>query len=45
MREVWIADRTVMMLHFPSMQLKDQPAVRNQSLILAAMVHSTARSR
>lgn len=36
MRELRIADGAVMMLHVPTMQLKHQPAVRNEPLILAA---------
>lgn len=42
--EVGIADRTVMMLHIPAVQLKHQPAVRNEPLILrAAMVALTTK--
>jgi hypothetical protein len=36
--ELWIADWAVMMLHIPAMQLKYQPAVRNQPLILRPAV-------
>src|ERR1043166_1007128 len=43
MRKVRVADGTVMMFHIPTVQLKNQPAVRNESLILgAAMVALTA---
>ena len=43
-RDVWISDATMMMLHIPSVQLKNQPAVRNQPLILrAAMRTLTAK--
>ncbi len=36
----WIADATMVMFHVPSMQLKDQPAIRDQSLILRAAVRT-----
>ena len=43
-REVGIADGTVMMLHIPAVQLKNQPAMRNEPLILrAAMVTLTTK--
>jgi hypothetical protein len=32
--EVWISDATTMMPHIPSVQLKNQSAVRNEPLIL-----------
>jgi hypothetical protein len=39
MRKVSVANGTVMMLHVPTVQLKNQPALRNEPLILgAAMV-------
>ena len=42
--DVWISDTAMMMLHIPSVQLKNQPAVRNQPLILrAAMRTLTAK--
>src|SRR5439155_26715474 len=42
--EVGIADGTVMMLNIPPVQLKNQPAVRNEPLILrAAMGTLTAK--
>jgi hypothetical protein len=37
-REFRIADRTVMMLHVPTVQLKNQPAVRDKPLILRTAV-------
>jgi hypothetical protein len=43
-REVGIADGTVMMLHIPTVQLKNQLPVRNEPLILrAAMATLTAK--
>jgi hypothetical protein len=43
-REVGIADGTVMMLHIPAVQLKNQLPVRNEPLILrAAMATLTAK--
>lgn len=43
-REVGIADRSVMMLHIPAVQLKNQLAVRNKALILrAAMAALTVK--
>jgi hypothetical protein len=43
-REVGIADRSVMMVHIPSVQLKNQLAARNEPLILrAAMATLTAK--
>ena len=42
--EVGIADRSVMMLHIPAVQLKNQLGVRNKALILrAAMAALTAK--
>lgn len=41
-REVGIADGTVMMLHIPAVQLKHEPALRNQSLVLRAAVVTLA---
>jgi len=42
--EIWISDGTVVMLHIPSVQLKNQPAVRDEPLILtAAMPALTAQ--
>jgi len=42
--DVWISDTAMMMLHILSVQLKNQPAVRNQPLILrAAMRTLTAK--
>jgi hypothetical protein len=38
MREVWVADGTVVVLHIPTVQLKNQPAARNEPLILGAAV-------
>ena len=40
--EVGIADATMMMLHLPSVQLKDQPVVRNEPLILRAAMRTLA---
>ena len=37
-REVGIADGAVMVLHVPAVQLQNQPAVRDESLILSAAV-------
>jgi len=34
--EIWIAEPTVLMFHLPSVQLKNQPAVQNEPLILSA---------
>jgi hypothetical protein len=43
-REVGIADRSVMMVHIPSVQLKNQLPARNEPLILrAAMATLTAK--
>ena len=42
MGEVWVADRAVMMLDIPTVQLKNQPAVRNKSLILGAAMIALA---
>lgn len=43
-REIWISDGTLVMLHLPSVQLKNQPAVRDEPLILtAAMSALTAQ--
>ena len=43
-RDVWVSDATMMMLNIPSVQLKNQPAVRNEPLILrAAMRTLTAK--
>jgi|SRR6187397_51506 hypothetical protein len=43
-REIGIADGTVMMLHIPPVQLKNQLAVRNEPLILrAAMATLTVK--
>jgi hypothetical protein len=42
MREVWVANGTVMMLHVPKVQLKNQPAQRNKPLILGAAVVTLA---
>jgi hypothetical protein len=42
-RDVWVADRTVMMLCIPVVQLEDQPAVGNESFVVrTAMVALTA---
>ncbi len=41
-RDVWISDATVMMLHIPSVQLKNQPAVRDEPLILPAAMRTLA---
>jgi hypothetical protein len=41
-REVSVANGTVMMLHVPMVQLKNQPAVRNEPLILGAAVVALA---
>ena len=42
--DVGISDATVMMVHIPAVQLKNQPAVRNEPLILrAAMRTLTAK--
>src|SRR5688572_6458711 len=35
-REFRIADATMMMLHIPVVQLKHQPAIRNEALIMGA---------
>ena len=37
---VWIADTTVVMLHIPPVQLKDQAAVRNEPLIFTAAMRT-----
>jgi hypothetical protein len=42
MGEVWVADGAVMMLDIPTVQLKNQPAVRNKSLILGAAMIALA---
>ena len=43
-RDVRIANATMMMLDFPAVQLKHQPALRNEPFILsAAVVAPTAR--
>ena len=39
-RDVWISNTTMMMLHIPSVQLKNQPATRDQSLILLAAMRT-----
>jgi len=36
--EVWISDATMMVLHIPSVQLKNQSAVRNEALIVRTPV-------
>lgn len=42
--EVWISDATMMMVHVPSVQLKNQPAVPFEPLIIrAAMRTLTAK--
>ena len=40
-REIWVADGTVMMLHIPTMQLENQPALRKESFILLAATSRT----
>src|SRR5439155_23893299 len=40
--DVWVSDTTMMMLHIPSVQLKKQPAVRNEPLILRAAMRTLA---
>ena len=40
MRKVRIADSAVVMLHIPSVQLKDQPVTRDQSLVLPAAMRT-----
>ena len=43
-RDVGIANATMMMLDFPAVQLKHQPALRNEPVIIrAAVVTSTAQ--
>lgn len=41
-REFGVADGTMMMLHVPAVQLKHQPALRNESLIMVAAVIAPA---
>src|SRR5262245_49649330 len=42
--EIWITDRTVMVLHIPLVQLKDQPPLQDQTFILrTAMRTLTAK--
>ena len=41
-RDVWISDTPMMMLHIPSVQLKDQPVTRDQPLILLAAMRTLA---
>jgi hypothetical protein len=38
--KIRIPDGAMMMLHFPFMQLKDQPAMGNEALILGAAVRT-----
>ncbi len=38
--DVWISDTTMMMLHIPSVQLKNQPAMRNEPFILTAAMRA-----
>ena len=38
--DVWISDTAMMMLDIPSVQLKNQPALRNQPLILSAAMRT-----
>lgn len=41
---IWITDRTVMVLHLPLVQLKDQPTIQDQAFILrTAMRTLTAK--
>src|SRR5688572_14466074 len=40
--KLWVADRTVMMLHLPRVQLKHQPSLRNETLIVRAAVVTLA---
>jgi len=43
-REFPVTDRTMMVLHLPVMQLKHQPAIRNEPLIIwTAMVTLAAK--
>ena len=43
-RKAAVANPSVMMLHIPMVQLKNQPALRNKSLIVrAAMIAPTAK--
>ena len=39
-RDVWIANTPMMMLHIPSVQLKDQPAMGNEPFILTAAMRA-----
>ena len=39
-RDVCISDTTMMMLHIPSVQLKNQPTSRDQSFILLAAMRT-----
>src|SRR5438477_7429314 len=42
--DIGVANASVMMLHIPMVQLEDQPALRNKSLIVrAAMIAPTAK--
>ncbi len=38
--DVWISDAAMVMLDVPSVQLKNQPAVRNEPLILSAAMRT-----
>ena len=39
-RDVWVSDATMMMLHIPSVQLKNQPAVGYEPLILTSAMRT-----
>jgi hypothetical protein len=43
--KIWVTDGTVVMLHFPFVQLQDQPTIRNQTLILRAAVRALAAQK
>ena len=43
--KVGVANASVMMLHIPMVQLKNQPALRNKSLIVRAAVIAPAAER